>query len=149
MLKTLSVSVIVLLFLSACASASNAQKEPQQVVTPQWSQDGNAATPPNLISAWFDGPAKWNSLRERYKNRLFLKYEATAAPLFLHVKVRWRNQNGEGVTLNPTIDISQWATGGTIYRNWTFGLAGEYTFTVTIRNIAGESSLTLPTLIVR
>jgi hypothetical protein len=104
--------------------------------------------PPRLTKAWFDGPAKWFPERDRYENRLFVRFQPTIGPLSLLVRVHWQNKNGEGISINEPIDITQWAAGGSIFRIRTFRLPGTYTFTVTIRNSAGEDSVTLPPFVV-
>lgn len=149
-MKTLAVlAVVVVVFVAVAAVPAWSQGGKEVVAQSASPGTGKQIAPPNLISAAFSGAPKWSTWEGRYKNRLLLRFDPAIGPLFLQVSIHWRNQNGEGDQVEDTIDLTRWAAEGAAYRNRTYGVPGEYTFTVTLRNIAGESTIVLPPLEVR
>jgi hypothetical protein len=145
-MKTLIFALIVIAsaaFVSGCGSIV-----PAAAQTPG-EKAQTAVAPPRLIAVWFDGPAKWVPERGRYEFRIYVKLKPTTDQLFLIIKNHWKNQNGEGVIVHEPRDFTQWAAGGSFFQNRTLGLPGTYIFTVTVRNSAGEDSITLPPFIVK
>lgn len=104
---------------------------------------------PKIIEAWLNPPIPaWDQSASDYRTTLNVRYEPMTSPLLLTLKIHFKNQNGEG-TYQDTVDISQWARGGSVYRIRTFKKPGDYTLTVVLRNSEGETSLDLPTITVK
>jgi hypothetical protein len=103
---------------------------------------------PEIIEAWFYPPVPvFAEETSDYRTNLNLRFEPTSTPLLLNVRIHFKNRNGEG-TYQDTVDVSEWADTGAIYRIRSFGLPGEYTLTATLKNDQGETSIDLPTLVI-
>jgi hypothetical protein len=106
-----------------------------------------AQSAPRIIEAQFVGPARWEHDRQKYVTDLSVRFEPTNSPLFRDIAIHWKNRNGEGVQ-HESANVSEFARGGRFTLGRLFKFPGEYTFTITLRNDEGESSVTLPPLIV-
>jgi len=107
------------------------------------------AVVPQLLSAEYIGVPAWDPQRRLYVNTMRVSFSTTTGPLFLKETNNWKNKNGMGVAIRE-VDISQWASEGSVVRERQWLYQGEYTLTMTIRSADGESnSITLPTLIVQ